>query len=58
MTTLQVPLIIRGKVIEDYEVEFGGRGGNMRFMTPDVKKYMSEQAWMNIVKKCYFIYWF
>ena len=46
MTTLQVPLIIRGKVIEDYEVEFGGRpgnpGGNMRFMTPDVKKYMSE----------------
>lgn len=40
--TLRVPLIIRGKIIEDYELEFGGRHGGVSFTTPDVGKYIDE----------------
>jgi len=39
---LQVPLIIRGKLIEDYELEFGGRNGGRSFRTPDVSKYIDQ----------------
>jgi hypothetical protein len=39
---LQVPLIIRGKLIEDYDLEFGGRHGGVAFNTPDVKKYVDQ----------------
>jgi hypothetical protein len=39
---INVPLIIRGEIIEDYEVEYGGRGGNVRFKTPDVTKYLDR----------------
>ncbi|WP_340316950.1 acyl-CoA reductase [Rhizorhabdus argentea] len=42
MAEFQVPLIIRGKVIEDYDVEFGGRGGAASFTTPSVSKYLSD----------------
>jgi len=38
----RVPLIIRGKIIDDYELEFGGRHGALRFTTPDVEKYVDE----------------
>jgi hypothetical protein len=39
---LQVPLIIRGRVIEDYALEFGGRNGGVKFSTPDVSKYVDQ----------------
>jgi hypothetical protein len=39
---LQVPLVIRGKLITDYELEFGGRHGGTAFSTPDVSKYIGE----------------
>lgn len=35
-TTMRIPLIIRGELIEDYAVEFAGRHGGVSFMTPDV----------------------
>src|SRR5690606_36038424 len=38
----QVPLIIRGKVITDADLEFGGRRGGVAFTGPDVRKYLSE----------------
>ncbi|KJS08328.1 MAG: long-chain-fatty-acyl-CoA reductase [Gammaproteobacteria bacterium BRH_c0] len=38
----QVPLIIRGKVITDPDLEFGGRRGGVAFTGPDVRKYLSE----------------
>jgi len=37
-----VPLIIRGRLIEDAELEFGGRGGDVRFSTADVRKHLGE----------------
>lgn len=39
---LKVPLIIRGRVIEDEDVEFGGRHGGVRFFAPDVKKHLRD----------------
>ena len=39
---MTVPLIIRGKLIENYELEFGGRNGGVVFTAPDVSKYVSE----------------
>jgi Acyl-CoA reductase (LuxC) len=41
-TGFRVPLIIRGRVIEDADLEFGGRRGGARFTTPDVGKHMDE----------------
>lgn len=41
METIRIPLIIRGKVIEDNLITFDGRRGEI-FETPDVKKYISE----------------
>ncbi|MET0378665.1 MAG: acyl-CoA reductase, partial [Spongiibacteraceae bacterium] len=38
----EVPLIIRGEIIEDYSLEFGGRKGDVRFTTPDVNKYLDK----------------
>ena len=37
-----VPLIIRGKVIEDNLIVHEGRGGGLSFRTPDVNKYLDE----------------
>ena len=36
-----VPLIIRGRIIDDPDIEFGGRGGGAA-SRPDVKKHMAE----------------
>lgn len=41
MTNFKAPLIIRGRIIEDEELEFGGRNPETRFKTPDVHKYVS-----------------
>jgi hypothetical protein len=40
MTTLNVPLIIRGEVIDTAEVEHGGRGGGTIFTSPDVAAHV------------------
>lgn len=37
-----IPLIIRGKVIEGADLEFGGRGGRAAFTTPDVRKHIQD----------------
>jgi hypothetical protein len=43
MADVKVPLIIRGKIIEDYELEFGDRGGSgYSFATPDVGKHIRQ----------------
>jgi hypothetical protein len=39
-----VPLIIRGRIIEDAELEFGGRGGGVCFSTADVRKHLGSLA--------------
>jgi len=41
-TGYSVPLIIRGKVIEDGDVEHGGRGGDISFRSPDVRRYIDR----------------
>lgn len=40
--SFNVPLIIRGKIIEDADLEFGGRGNAVAFTTPDVKKHLAD----------------
>ncbi len=42
MTIYKVPLIIRGEVIEDAHVEYGGRNPETRFRTADVRKYIDR----------------
>lgn len=42
-----IPLIIRGRIIEDDLVEFSGRHGTSVIRTPDVKKYYSELVLSN-----------
>ena len=43
MEVFKVPLIIRGEIIEDYELEFGNRAGTgSGFVTPDVAKYIRK----------------
>lgn len=42
MAEFQVPLIIRGKIIDDYSAEFGGRHGAVSFTTAPVGKYLTE----------------
>lgn len=37
-------LIIRGEVIRDNLVSFGGRGGDISFLSPDVSKYLDRLA--------------
>jgi hypothetical protein len=45
--SFHVPLIIRGRVIEDADLEFGGRRGGVKFTTPDVRKHLGELALTN-----------
>lgn len=40
----RVPLIIRGKVIEEGGVEFGGRRGGVSFTSPDVTRHLDRLA--------------
>jgi hypothetical protein len=42
MSDFTVPLIIRGQIIEDYEVDYADRNGGLRFKTPDVRKYVRQ----------------
>jgi len=44
ITRYHVPLIIRGRVIEDREVTHGGRRGGVSFTTPDIRKYTGQLA--------------
>jgi hypothetical protein len=44
ITRYHVPLIIRGRVIEDMEVTHGGRRGGVRFTTPDIRKHIGQLA--------------
>ena len=37
-----VPLIIRGKLIEDNLLKHEGRGGGSSFLTPDVSMYLDQ----------------
>lgn len=36
------PMIIRGQVITDNLIEVGGRGGDLRFLTPDANRYIDQ----------------
>jgi hypothetical protein len=38
----RVPLIIRGRVIDSADLEFGGRRGGVRFSAPDVSQHLDE----------------
>ncbi len=40
MAQFHVPLIIRGRIIDHADVEFGGRRGGASFTAPDVKKHV------------------
>src|SRR5260370_8445280 len=40
MAKFNVPLILRGKVIHDADVEFGGRRGGSSFTSADVRKHL------------------
>jgi hypothetical protein len=42
MTGFTVPLLLRGRIIEDELVEFGGRRGGASFTAPDVAKFLPE----------------
>jgi hypothetical protein len=42
MDTFNVPLIIRGRIYEDYTEAFGGRKGGIRFLTPDVNRHLPD----------------
>jgi hypothetical protein len=42
MPQYHVPLIIRGRIIDDVDVEFGGRHGSAQFTTPDVTRHLAE----------------
>jgi hypothetical protein len=42
MSKLTVPLIIRGRVIEEGELEFGGRNGAASFLTPDLRRHLAD----------------
>jgi hypothetical protein len=42
MSEFHVPLIIRGKIIEDRDLEFGGRRGGASFSTADVRRHLDE----------------
>ena len=42
MANTVASMIIRGRVIEDDLVEFGGRGGGLKFSAPDPAKYAGQ----------------
>ena len=44
MVGFHVPLILRGRLIEDRDLEFGGRGGRAAFSTPDVRRHLAQLA--------------
>ena len=44
MAKFNVPLILRGKIIEEADVEFGGRRGDSSFTSADVRKHIGQLA--------------
>jgi hypothetical protein len=38
----RVPLILRGRIIEEFDVEHGGRRGGVTFRAPDISKYVDK----------------
>ena len=42
MSAFRVPLFLRGELIEDDWVEFGGRGGGRAFLAPDPHRWAAE----------------
>ena len=42
MKEYTIPLIIRGRIIEDNLVRYEGRRGEIAFLTPDVNKYLDQ----------------
>src|SRR3546814_18593941 len=38
----RVPLIIRGEIIDDGEIDHGGRRGGVSFQAPDISKYVAK----------------
>src|SRR5690242_3657476 len=40
MARFKVPLVIRGRIIEEDDIEFGSRHGGARYSTPDVSRYL------------------
>ncbi len=40
MSSFTVPLLLRGQIIDDATVEFGGRRGGVSFSAPDVSKHL------------------
>ncbi|MFW9903674.1 MAG: acyl-CoA reductase [Candidatus Thorarchaeota archaeon] len=38
----KIPIITRGRIIDDYTLTFGGRHGSAIFITPDAKKYLNQ----------------
>ena len=40
--SFHVPLIIRGRRIDDARIEFAGRSGRARYTTSDVKRHLTE----------------
>lgn len=44
MNLIQVPLVIRGEIIDDCDREFGGRRGEVRFRAPDAAAHVERLA--------------
>jgi acyl-CoA reductase-like NAD-dependent aldehyde dehydrogenase len=42
LDSFKVPLIVRGKIIDECDVQFGGRKGGVSFMTPDAGRYLDQ----------------
>jgi hypothetical protein len=42
MAKFNVPLILRGRIIDDADIEFGGRRGGSSFTSTDVRKHLGE----------------
>ncbi|GAB3630526.1 Long-chain acyl-protein thioester reductase [Pandoraea terrae] len=40
--TVRVPVVIRGRVLEDCNVEFGGRHDDVRFVVPDIRPHLAS----------------
>src|SRR3546814_16285529 len=48
----RVPLIIRGEIIDDGEIDHGGRRGGVSFQAPDISKYVARSEERRVGKEC------
>jgi hypothetical protein len=51
MSQFSVPLIIRGQIISDCEVDYSGRSDGLSFKAPDLKKYLKQLVLDNPVSQ-------